>query len=95
MNMPRMRTAKEIAKEFKELDPETCISESTIRRLVKEGTLPSIPVGNKNLINLDYCIEYFNKPFPELKLYTTESKPNNVTPIDRIKLFKERINISA
>jgi hypothetical protein len=96
MNMPRMRTAKEIAREFKELDPQTCISESSIRRLAKEGTLCSVKIGTKHLINLDYCIDYFNQPLSGLKLC---DEPDNLvtfpTDTNRMELFKQRIGITA
>lgn len=84
MTIPRMRTAKELAKELKLLDPDTCLTESSIRRLVKENKLKSISVGKKRLINFDDCIYYLRNPFSELTLNDQSddriSQPCNITP---------------
>lgn len=90
-----MRTAKELAKELKELDPHTGLNESSIRRLVKEGRLLSVQVGNKHLINLDHCIAYFNRPFPESELNETQVECIPKTPLNRMDLFKSNIGITS
>ncbi|MFV0342623.1 MAG: hypothetical protein ACK5JH_06975 [Anaerocolumna sp.] len=58
--LPRMRSIKETAKYFKDLDPETQITESTIRRLISEGTIPVVKSGVKFLLNLDLLIDYLS-----------------------------------
>ena len=51
--LPRMRTIPQAFKEIKALDPHTSITMSVLRRLVKEGTIETVQVANKRLLNLD------------------------------------------
>ena len=51
---PRMMTIREIAK-------TTGISEHGIRRMVKEGKIPAIQVGTKNLINISKVYELMDQ----------------------------------
>lgn len=51
--LPRMRTIPQAFKEIKALDPDTSITVSVLRRLVKEGTIETVQVANKRLLNLD------------------------------------------
>jgi excisionase family DNA binding protein len=44
---------------FKEMDPETEITEYTLRKMISEGTIPYIKTGNKFLINVDLLIKMF------------------------------------
>ena len=44
---------------FKQLDPETQITEYTLRKLIADGTIPSIKSGNKHLINLEQVLSLF------------------------------------
>ena len=39
--LPRMRSVVQAVKELKELDPNTSVTESYIRRLVKQGKIKS------------------------------------------------------
>ena len=55
-----MRVAKEAAREIKAIDSETAVTETYIRRLIREGTIPHVDVGRKKLINLDLLLEYLN-----------------------------------
>jgi len=57
----RIRTIKECIKLLKEEDPDmkSAITETGLRRLVKEGKIPSMKVGRKTLINYDNLKEYF------------------------------------
>ena len=45
MNAVRMRFPADALTELRKLDPETPVSLSFIRRLVKTGAVPSVPVG--------------------------------------------------
>ncbi len=56
----RIRTIPEAARELKEDDPATAISEWMIRRLVKQGELPSVAVGRKRLVDLDVLEQYMS-----------------------------------
>ena len=60
--MCRMRTIAETAKFFREMDENTQITESTLRKMISEGTIPAIKTGTKHLINLDTVLQLFNAP---------------------------------
>lgn len=60
MAIARLRTIKQVADYFKEHDPETGVTEWALRRLVKEGEIPVVKVGVKQLINLDVLIDSLN-----------------------------------
>ena len=51
--MPQIRTIKGAADEIKKIDPDTAITEYRIRLLVNEKSIPSVSVGNRNLVNMD------------------------------------------
>ena len=48
MNAVRMRFPADALTELRKLDPETPVSLSFIRRLVKTGAVPSVPVGARS-----------------------------------------------
>ena len=60
----RMRSIRDTAKYFRELDPETELTEFTIRQMIKEGTIPAVKTGTKFLINLDQLLALFGSPEP-------------------------------
>lgn len=60
--LPRMRSVAQAVKELKELDPNTAITESYIRRLVKQGKIKSYDMGRNILINFDYLCDFLNNP---------------------------------
>lgn len=53
-SVPRMMTIRELAK-------EAGISEYSIRRMVKEGKIPSVNIGSKYLINYSKVCELLNQ----------------------------------
>lgn len=55
----RMRTIKDTAKFFKEMDSDTEITEFALRHMIKNGTIPTVKTGNKYLINLDVLLKIF------------------------------------
>lgn len=57
--MYRMRSIREVARYFREMDPETEITEYTIRKLIAEGTIPALRTGVKYLVNLDLLLDMF------------------------------------
>ena len=57
--MCKIRSIKQAAEYFRQLDPETQITEYTLRKLIADGTIPSIKTGNKNLVNLDQVLSLF------------------------------------
>lgn len=66
MSIPRMRTIPECVAMLKELDPETAITITALRNMVKRGEVPAVPVGSKSLINFDMLLEmfYLKQPAP-------------------------------
>ena len=57
-----MRTVKEAYDEIKTADPDTAVTERSIRQLVKQGTIPFTPIGRKKLVNMDILIDYYEHP---------------------------------
>lgn len=51
--MKRMRTIDQAAAEIKAKDPGTALTKTALRRLVVTGTIPSVRIGVKYLIDLD------------------------------------------
>lgn len=56
--MPRMRTAAKVLEIIKEEDPGTEVSLKYIRYLIKSGTVPSVTVGRKKLVDADLLIQH-------------------------------------
>lgn len=52
------RTIREAAAWFKVQDPDTALTETAIRRLVRTGEVPSVRVGRKYLVNLEALESY-------------------------------------
>ena len=65
----RMRTIAQAAAYIRKLDPETALTETAIRRLVKQRKIPHIPAASKQLIALEDLEEYLEygevQPAPE------------------------------
>ncbi|MBR3553504.1 MAG: hypothetical protein IKN72_08980 [Clostridia bacterium] len=57
VGLPRMRTIPQAMKEIKALDPNTSITTSALRRMVKEGAVETVQVANKRLLNLDLLFD--------------------------------------
>lgn len=68
--MCRMRSIRETAKYFRERDPDTEITESTLRKLIANGTIPAFRTGVKFLINLDLVLDMFGSTSPADNLGT-------------------------
>lgn len=54
--IPRMRTKDNAYAEIKKLDPNTDFTKRALQRMIAVGDIPTVKVGNKNLINLDLLI---------------------------------------
>lgn len=94
MNIPKMRTIQELVKEIKQLDNDTQITVSAIRRLVRENKIKSVRIGNKTLINLDYCIDYLNNPqASEENEDKNQKKSTEVLDTDRMAEYKKNIEL--
>ncbi len=55
----KVRTIRQTVTMIKALDPETAITESSLRRLVKENRINATYIGTKALINEQEVIDYF------------------------------------
>ena len=56
--MLHTRTIREAAVWFKSQDPQTCLTETAIRTLVRSGKVPSVRVGKKDLVTLEALEAY-------------------------------------
>lgn len=54
----RVRTIKEAVKYFKEMDPNTALRETALRRLIKRGDIPAVWVGRKQLVSIESIEEF-------------------------------------
>jgi len=63
--LARMRTIAEAIQEVKKSDPQTALTQTALRRMIKTGEIPSIRAGCKYLINLDILFEYLNNPIAQ------------------------------
>lgn len=56
--MVRTRTIREAAACFQENDPQTCLTETAIRTLLRSGAVPSVRVGKKYLVTVEALEAY-------------------------------------
>ena len=49
----RARTIDAAAEYFRERDPQTAVTKTAIRRLLKSGTVPCVTVGTKYLVTIE------------------------------------------
>lgn len=56
--MIRTRTIKEAAAYFRECDPQTCLTETAIRTLLRTGKVPCARVGKKYLVTIEALEDY-------------------------------------
>lgn len=49
----RMRTIREASEHIAAVDPETALTQTALRRLVKTGVIPSVRIGTKYLVALE------------------------------------------
>ena len=56
----RLRTIEQAYRHFKEADKETAVTRNSIRKLIINGTIPSLKSGSKYLIDLNALEDYFS-----------------------------------
>ena len=63
-DLVRMRFPQQALEELRQIDPNTPVSLSFIRRLVRTGAIPSVPVGagKRRLLNFDALVAYLENP---------------------------------
>ena len=54
----KMRTLPKAMEEIKQLDPDTALTLSTLRLLVKRGELPVVHIRNRQLIDMETLTAY-------------------------------------
>ncbi len=55
----KIRTINEAYADLLANDPRCAITKTALRRLVAEGKIPSVKIGNRNLIDLEACQAFF------------------------------------
>jgi len=76
--MPRIRTIKQAHTELKANDPNTALTEHSIRQLILTGQLPAFQSGNKYLVDLD-VLETHLQNIPSLQAVPAYG---NIRPIN-------------
>lgn len=71
--MSRMRVISEAYCQLKQDDPNTAITLSALRWMLKSGVIPSVSVGRKSLVNYDLLIEYLQSGTIKSDTVTPES----------------------
>ena len=59
--MLHTRTIREAAVWFKSQDPQTCLTETAIRTLLRSGRVPCVRVGKKYLVTIEALEAYGQK----------------------------------
>lgn len=81
LKIPRMRTVPEAAKELKEMDEHTAVTEYHIRQLALSGVLPRVQAGRKLLVNFDLLLEYLANPTADKFQVHTAADVNGIRRI--------------
>ena len=79
--IPVVLTVKDAVHKIKEDCPGTAVTEHYLRQLIRDGVLPNLRAGNKQLINLDVLIEYLTDPTAE----KFQQKEKNKMPVGGIR----------
>lgn len=80
--MVRTRTIKEAAAYFREGDPQTCLTETAIRTLLRSGAVPSVKVGKKYLVSLEALESYLMGEIePPAQIFSSQSSQPKVWQI--------------
>lgn len=80
--MVRTRTIKEAAAYFREEDPQTSLTETAIRTLLRSGAVPSVRVGKKYLVSLEALEGYLTGEIEHTEQRnTSDSNPSDVWQI--------------
>ena len=80
LGVRRMRTIDAAWKHVKELDPDTSLTKSALRRLVVSGTIPHTRIGTKYLVCLETLEAYLTGQLAE-----KPAEPDTVGGIRRLE----------
>lgn len=78
--MPRMRMIADCYHLLKQEDPETALTLCALRRLVKDGSIPSVHTGRKVLVDYDQLLAYLSRPFQSEEV--SQSNEGPIRPIN-------------
>jgi hypothetical protein len=84
MSLPKMRTAPQLAAEYRAVDPHTHVNAHFIRQLLITGAIPFVPAGKKHLINADLFAEYLRTG------QISELRPENKAQWGQIRMINEK-----
>ena len=87
--MVHTRTIQEAAAYFQENDPQTCLTETAIRRLLRTGTVPSARVGRKYLVTIETLEAYLGGSIGQQKRRSISILPK------RFSFLTEPVSISV
>lgn len=59
--MLRLRTIRQCVNEILKHDPASAITEHSLRRLVRNGTIPVFRIGNRQIVDFQTVIDFFNE----------------------------------
>lgn len=79
--MARIRTIREAYELLKKDDPDTRVTVNLLRRLVADGTIPSINSGRKIYLNYDALLEYFSRPCGTGKDTQQQAELGTIRPV--------------
>lgn len=80
--MVRTRTIREAAAYFREEDPQTCLTETAIRTLLRTGAVPSVRVGRKYLVTVEALEAYLTgETTPMVQMPSPQNQQNKVWQI--------------
>lgn len=71
-SFPRMRTVQQCVTYLKENDPDCCIGEWYIRKMIKEEKIPVKHSGKRILVNLDKLLAYLSDDETDLEVMEKE-----------------------
>lgn len=74
MPLPQMRTINKFYDELVQEDPDTAAAKKLIRRIIVNGTVPSVQVGRKYIFDKEMMIQYLNgsyQPTQPTPVYST------------------------
>lgn len=90
--MSRLRTIKAALADIKENDKNSCLSLNAIRCMVVSGEIPSIKIGAKYLLDIDFLEDYISKKLlfpvvnePEIIEEIPDIDDCDIRPISRKK----------
>ena len=80
--MVHTRTIREAAAYFREKDPQTCLTETAIRTLLRTGVVPSARIGKKYLVTVEALEAYLKgEAAPVVQVQPSQNRQKKVWQI--------------